>query len=1015
MRTLQILVFLFLLIPYKSQCMQSSGFIIWESNKDSMHFKIFYLDNEVNIGNENMSYDQIDSLTIDKSETIIQSNFGSRKIVTKLVMVYNYAQSPFICFQQPIKENFRSRFFVRTFSISLNDTLVLRNKIFCDSMTIRFIAQLGVDWKVSNIAFTVNTCELNLKVYPGNLYQCRNTNNSSVTFPKLFSIINFISFPNNNNPDAKYFSPAFQEKDQDSIYISLSDFNRATWQYAFSLAYPLSHNCPNPNSLQCNSYIKSYPPYGLHVNSKTGDLITKFKFLNPPLLPILAIQSTYFKFQYDEYRIDSSNKMILLGSQFLTIPTQWNSYYQNQMNIIPRVESSNYEYKVCPGDSIQISISSTAFKWPQSTLNLDTAWLFWDSSLVDKGASFNIIDLTARDKKAIFKWITKQNQIHSQPYRFTAFSCSNDLWKSKDPNFSGPLQINARTFLIYVRPKPTVWRSHAIQSCGNVKASVDSFIELPGTWNFHWQMIDSAQNVRLSHTGKFPDFKLPHPGKWILRLTASNDYAGCPLVVEDTLNVAPFSLFSLPDTSFCSSESVTFTPIGLQGAPPFTYLWKTASRTDTAASLLFNNTSDSMLWLQVTDANNCVFVDSMVPQVRPAPIFNFGFEGLQACVGDTIQLKVPSTFVSLPRNWTPELDDTLFAVTTSGVYSLLLNDTFHQCAFADTVLIAFQDIPKADFSFAGVCNPDSVSFHYTGTQPEGNGYDFYWLFPDTMLSGKSVSNKMSEADWIPVRVQVISYTGCRDTLTQWIPAGRHVKALFSGKDICQGDSLRFLDQSTFTYQPDHLWKFGDGNFSSAQNPVHSYPYHSESKTYLVTLKVQNDFCADSITLPVNVIESPEASFTHNSNGKTVFFTPNETPSGASFRWTFGDGDSSNLSAPSHTYKADSGTYTVCLSVINTEGCTQTSCKQVYFNVGIHNLDKDITIYPNPTENLLFITSLEPLQNALLTLSDTQGKTILQSTCNGLSCTLNLKSLPKGVYTLNIENEGRVMKKVVIKL
>jgi hypothetical protein len=102
-------------------------------------------------------------------------------------------------------------------------------------------------------------------------------------------------------------------------------------------------------------------------------------------------------------------------------------------------------------------------------------------------------------------------------------------------------------------------------------------------------------------------------------------------------------------------------------------------------------------------------------------------------------------------------------------------------------------------------------------------------------------------------------------------------------------------------------------------------------------------------------------------------------------------------------------------VINTEGCSQTSCKQVYFNVGIQDIDKDINIYPNPTENLLFITSLEPLQNALLTLSDTQGKTILQSTCNGLSCTLNLKSLPKGVYTLNIENEGRVMKKVVVKL
>jgi hypothetical protein len=805
-----------------------------------------------------------------------------------------------------------------------------------------------------------------------------------------------------NHQDAAYFSPGAIELEGDSIEFFLDSTHLAkntlqnindyfnlqdAWYAPFNFKYPVTCLCGVPNKYDCKSFPNQYPPIGFYFDQITGQMIFQSVKKSLEHAPIHA--------QCKEFRNTNSSKTMLGITEFII---EYSGLDQTN-NSAPRIQSKSYVYKTCPNEDLKIEMVSTLNRYN------DTSTIFWDSALIHLGADWKIMNQNSITKTAQLSWSPDSLLVRKEPYRFTTYA-HNPKW---------PIFNNARTFLIYVRPKPTVWHNHAVKSCGQITASVDSFIDLPGTWNFHWQMIDSVNNVRLSHTGKFPDFKLPHSGKWILRLTASNDYAGCPLVVEDTLNVAPFSLFSLPDTSFCSSESVTFTPIGLQGAPPFAYLWKTAFRTDTAASLLFINTSDSVLCLQVTDANNCVFVDSLVPQVRPAPIFNFGFEGLQACVGDTIPLKVPSTFVSLPRNWTPELDDTLFAVTTSGVYSLLLNDTFHQCAFADTVLIAFQDIPKADFSFAGVCNPDSVSFHYTGTQPEGNGYDFYWLFPDTMLSGKSVSNKLSGADWIPVRVQVISYTGCRDTLTQWIPAGRHVKALFSGKDICQGDSLRFLDQSTFTYQPDHLWKFGDGNFSKAQNPVHSYPYHSESKTYLVTLKVHNDFCADSITLPVNVIESPEASFTHNSNGKTVFFTPNETPSGASYRWTFGDGDSSNLSAPSHTYKADSGTYTVCLSVTNAEGCLQTVCKQVYFNVGINNIENGINIYPNPTENLLFITSVEPLQNALLTLSDAQGKTIQQSTCNELSCTLNLKSLPKGVYTLNIENEGRVMKKVVIKL
>jgi hypothetical protein len=102
-------------------------------------------------------------------------------------------------------------------------------------------------------------------------------------------------------------------------------------------------------------------------------------------------------------------------------------------------------------------------------------------------------------------------------------------------------------------------------------------------------------------------------------------------------------------------------------------------------------------------------------------------------------------------------------------------------------------------------------------------------------------------------------------------------------------------------------------------------------------------------------------------------------------------------------------------VINAEGCLQTTCKQVFFNVGINNLEKGITIYPNPTEDLLYISSKEPFLNAAFTLSDAQGKILLQRTCTGRECTINLKSFPPGTYTLSIQQEGLILKKAVVRL
>ncbi|QAU24452.1 PKD domain-containing protein [Dyella sp. M7H15-1] len=81
--------------------------------------------------------------------------------------------------------------------------------------------------------------------------------------------------------------------------------------------------------------------------------------------------------------------------------------------------------------------------------------------------------------------------------------------------------------------------------------------------------------------------------------------------------------------------------------------------------------------------------------------------------------------------------------------------------------------------------------------------------------------------------------------------------------------------------------------------------------------------------------NPVANFTDTVSGLTVSFTNTSTDTGGtitSYAWSFGDGSTSTLASPSHTYTA-AGTYTVSLKATDSTGATNTKTGSVTVSSG----------------------------------------------------------------------------------
>ncbi|MDN3656468.1 PKD domain-containing protein [Ferruginibacter paludis] len=146
----------------------------------------------------------------------------------------------------------------------------------------------------------------------------------------------------------------------------------------------------------------------------------------------------------------------------------------------------------------------------------------------------------------------------------------------------------------------------------------------------------------------------------------------------------------------------------------------------------------------------------------------------------------------------------------------------------------------------------------------------------------------------------------------------------------------------------YTWDFGDGNTQQGYNSATAHTYTIPQKVS-VSLTVGNSYgCTKTIQkdniltiLPaISAVFGASRTFLCRVTDAVEFTNTSYGPGTLTYLWDFGDGTTSTVITPSHTFKTK-GTFTVTLTVTSSEGCAAVNTQSGYINVD--NFKTDFTV------------------------------------------------------------------------
>lgn len=524
---------------------------------------------------------------------------------------------------------------------------------------------------------------------------------------------------------------------------------------------------------------------------------------------------------------------------------------------------------------------------------------------------------------------------------------------------------------------------------------------------YQWEFGDSTYSSVQNPT-KYWYYNQP-PGYYDVKLTAMKNSCSSTLTMD--------SVIYIPDLK------VGFTTNQLPGCMPITVVYTDTSHDVVSWQWFFGDGGSSTLQhplhtfttepmtdviYQARDINGCVktITKPNIELMKPGVMLSdtAGCNPLTVIFTDTSQ-HVVSWFWNFGDGTTDTLSSPSHTYLQNGVFDVsVIIESDYGCIDTlqlDSAVRIYS--PLANFSLTGNdgCAPVSVSFADSSV----DAADYLWDFGD---GSSSVLQNPQHIYTIPgiynVSLTVTNTGGCSNTKTiqQAVyvlgPVALFGVAVLSG---CIPLNIQFIDSSSNAIS--YNWNFGDGDSSSALIPNHVYT--SQGFFQPVLTVTDSIGCQSTYIYPVaiSVYNTPAADFSVSDSiiciGTPVSFTNNSTDA-SGYVWHFGDGNTSTVKSPSHTYTA-AGIYSVKL-VASNSSCTDSLVKLQL----IHVIQKPIAAFiANPVNGCVplavtFTNQSQQLQNPVYSWKF--GNSVTSAMANPFT----IYSLP-GTYTVSLKvvNEG----------
>jgi|GEM_PF-2518440 PKD repeat protein len=471
-----------------------------------------------------------------------------------------------------------------------------------------------------------------------------------------------------------------------------------------------------------------------------------------------------------------------------------------------------------------------------------------------------------------------------------------------------------------------------------------------GIASCYWNFGDGTTS-----TNKDPWHHFATSGTYNICLTVA-DSSGATCTTCDNVHVGPAVTCSAAFSHYSISnpDSMHFYPITTTGVS--SYYWNFGDNTTSTLQYpwhYFHNAGTYYVCLTVADSSGATCTSCDTVNAGAAPMCSAAFAHYTVNA-DSVHfyptgLRGISYYWSFGDGTTGTGFDPYHTYSTTGTYNVCLtvaDSSGATCTWCDTVVYVGPNVSlcSAAFSHYSISNPDSLHFYSSGLHIA----TYNWNFGDGTTSPHSnIWHFYSSPGTYYVCLSVVDSSGATCSTCDTIHVGTistTCNAQFSFYTIHNPDSLHFYPTGTPAHS--YYWSFGDGTTSTLQYPWHFY---SGSGTYRVCLYIADtagvtcDWC-DTVHV-IAIATTCNAQFAHYSltgvNADSVHFYPTG-PHASSYYWTFGDGGTSTHADPWHYYNAP-GLYTACLTVVDSNGPSCTTCDTVTIT-SINNCNAQFSYY-----------------------------------------------------------------------